>query len=307
MNRRRCTVAAAVAVLACAACSGEGSLPDDRGGGDPQRIVVLAPAAAEMLSALGLLDRVVGVGEFGPWPGALASAPVIGGYASPNVERVLELRADLLITAASETAHPAHRTLERFGVRVLALDTSTYAGVFRSLEEVGRLFDMESAAREIGQRMRAELDRIAEQAEGLPRRRVLFVVGRDPLYVAGPGSHIDEMIELVGGENVTHDALTPYAQASLETILERLPQVIVDTSDNSADALRGRTPGPWSRWGFLPAVRDNRVFWVEPGRLVIPGLRLPEMTRLMARIVHPESFGDPMAQTSAGSTDDAGP
>ena len=289
--------ALAALVLASALACAEGEAPrpaaQPGAGASPRRIVVIAPAAAEILEALGLLDRVVGVGEFGPWPTALAGRPLVGGYASPNVERVLELRADLLLTTASDAAAPAHARLEALGVRVVALDTSTYEGVFDSLARVGELFDRQTETDALALRLRQEMESIRARAAGAPPRRVLCVVGRDPLYVAGPGSHLDELIRLVGGVNVAADAASPYQQFSIEAALERLPQVIIDTSDNAAGALRGRRAGPWERWSFVPAVRENRVYWVDPGRLVIPGLRLPEMARLVGRLVQPEIFGEP--------------
>jgi len=255
-------------------------------------VVVLAPAAAEMLEALDLLDRVVGIGEFGPWPGAIETLPVVGGYDSPNVERLLELDCDLLLTARSDAALDAHRRLRSLGIEVVALDTSTYDGIFRALFRVGELFDREAEALVVERRIRGELAAIAERASGAPSRRVLVVVGRDPLYVAGPGSHLDELIRLAGGTNVAHDAISPYQQLSLEVVLERMPEVIIDVSDNRPDAAGGRRAGRWAEWEFLPAVREGRVYEVEPARLVIPGLRLPEMARLVGRLIHPERFGE---------------
>ena len=79
----------------------------------------------------------------------------------------------------------------------------------------------------------------------------------------------------------------------MEIIFERAPEVIIDTSDNGDGALRGRDVGPWGRWPFLPAVEKKQVYWVDPIRLVIPGPRLPRMTRLMGQLVHPEIFGEP--------------
>jgi hypothetical protein len=67
--------------------------------------------------------------------------------------------------------------------------------------------------------------------------------------------------------------------------------VIVDVSDNRPGAPRGRVAGEWSRYTFLPAVQSNSVYQIDPARLVIPGIKLPEMTRLMGRLVHPEVFG----------------
>jgi iron complex transport system substrate-binding protein len=286
--------AVAVAALLGAALLLGGCGGTDSGGvrrQDEPRIVVLSPAAAEMLEALDALDRVVGIGDFGPWPAAIEALPRVGGYDSPNVERLLELRCGLLVTARSEAAAVSHRRLAELGIRVEALDTGTYAGLLASLRRLGELLGNEPAAAAAEQEMRAQLDALATEAADLPARTVLFVVGRDPLYVAGPGSHVDEMLGIAGGVNVAHDALSPYQQVSLEVILERMPEVIIDASDNRPGALRGRRPGAWGAWEFLPAVQQDRVYWVDPGLLLIPGLRLPEMTRLTGRLIHPERFG----------------
>jgi ABC-type Fe3+-hydroxamate transport system substrate-binding protein len=290
MGRHRVILTALWLLLTLAGCSGDVATEIDT---EPQRIVVLAPAAAEMLESLELLDRVVGRGDFGPWPEPLSGLPAVGGYDSPNVERLLELECDMLLTVASDAGLSARRRLEAVGVRVVALETGTYEGIFESLDEIGRLFDRQAQARAIQIELKAQLSSLAALAEGASRRRVLFVVGRDPLYVAGPGSHIDEMIRMVGGVNVAADAISEYQQLSIEAVLERMPEIIIDASDNRPDALRGRQVGSWGRWEFLPAVRHRRVYHVEPGRLVIPGLRLPEMTRLMGQFIHPEIYGDP--------------
>jgi iron complex transport system substrate-binding protein len=277
--------------LSLAGCTNDGGAAsrDDQA---PQRIVVLAPAAAEMLEALGLLDRVVGIGQFGPWPGAISGLPAVGGYDSPNIERLLELRCDLLLTTSSEAGSGAEQQLRTIGVEVLALETATFDGVFDSLTRVGRLFGKEAEANGIASDLSLRLQALANRAEGLQERRVLFVVGRDPLYVAGPGSHIDEMIRMVGGVNVAGDAHSPYQQLSMEAALERVPDIIIDASDNRPAALRGRETGIWGRWDFLPAVREGRVYHIDPGKMVIPGLRLTEMTELMGQLIHPEVFGE---------------
>jgi len=296
----RCCSVLAVLALGCGAAGltgcAESATPIERAGTGsrttPSRVVVLAPAAAEMLAALDLADRVVGVGDYGPWPEAMAARPSVGGYADPNVERALSLEAQVVLTAASQAAAHAHRALEEVGIAVESLDTSTYEGVFLSLARIGVLFDRESEAAEIALTMQNALDGIERAAADAPRRSVLFVVGRDPLFVAGPGSHIDQMIGLVGGENVASDLMAPYQQMSLEAVLERRPEVIIDTSDNRGDGSHGRVPGSWARWEFLPAVANERVYRVEPGRLVVPGLRLPEMTGLVGKLVQPEIFGE---------------
>lgn len=288
MSSTTCCLAVALLLCGCAGSPADEEAPASLA----RRVVVMAPAAAEMLEALEATDRVVGVGDFVREPAALARLPRVGAYNAPNVERVIELRAELFLTTRSEAATAAHRRLEALGIAVVALDTSTYEGVFRSLSELGALLGHEQRSIALEREMRERLDEIRRTAEGLPTRRVLFVVGRDPLYVAGPGSHIDEMIALVGGVNVLGDAKAPYQRVSFEAALERMPEVIIDTSDNATSAPRGRLNGDWGRWEFLPAVRERRVFRVDPSRLVIPGIRLPEMTALMGRLIQPEAFGE---------------
>ena len=265
----------------------------DRGEPDTPRIVVMAPAAAEVLEILGVTDRVVGRGDFVVWPPALQKLPRVGAYHAPSVETVLSLDTTLLLTTSSEAAQGAHAKLRELGIEVLALETNTYESMLDSIVSIGREVDREEEARRVVHGIRGEMDEIRGLGRDAPGRRVAFVVDRDPVYVAGPGSHVDEMIRAVGGENIAADAASDWQLLSMEIIFERAPEVIVDTSDNGDDALRGRAAGPWGRWPFLPAVEENRVYWVDPIRLVIPGPRLPQMTRLMGRLIHPEIFGEP--------------
>jgi iron complex transport system substrate-binding protein len=252
----------------------------DRVESEGPRIVVMAPAAAEVLEILGMTDRVVGRGDYVVWPPAMQELPKVGAYT-------------LLLTTSSQAAQGAHVKLRELGIEVVALETNSYEGMLDSIVSIGKEVGREEEARAVAEGIRSEMDEIRGLARDAPGRRVVFVVDRDPVYVAGPGSHVDEMIRAVGGENIAADAASDWQLLSMEVIFERAPEVIIDTSDNGDGALRGRVTGPWDRWPFLPAVEKSRVYWVDPIRLVIPGPRLPQMTRLMGRLVHPEVFGGP--------------
>lgn len=274
-----------IPALALAAFTGCGTAePAPKPNGTPQRVVVFAPSAAEALVALGLADRVVAIGSHGPWPGEFAALESAGSFDRPDLEGILELECDLVLTTASVAASIGHQRLERLGVAVETLDTSTFEGVFTSLARLGVLFKREDRAAELAAEMRDGLERVRVATADLPPKKVLFVVGRDPLFVAGPGSHVDELIRLGAGINVAHDAASPYQQFSVEAVLERLPEVIVDTSGDAEY---------WDRWPFLPAVRNDNVYRVEPSVLVIPGIRLPEMAQAMAELIHPGTFAQP--------------
>lgn len=251
----------------------------------------MAPAAVEILLELGALDRVVAIGDFVLWPPTIQELPRIGPYDAPNEEMLLDLEVDTLITSYSEAAGGRLERLEKLGVKVLTLKLGTYEGVFDSLLQVGRFLGTEPRAQALALAIRERLDEIRKRAAGAPRRRVLAVVGQNPLYVAGPGSYLHEIISMVGGQNVAADALAPYQLVSLEAMLERQPEIIIDISDNRPGALRGQRLGSWGDWPFLPAVKQQQVYWVDPTRLMIPGPRLPEMATLVGKLIHPEIFG----------------
>jgi iron complex transport system substrate-binding protein len=288
--------AAGVVAVAALGCGGAAERPATPAPPRPARVAIMAPAAAEMAAALGAQDLVIAIGDFVGWPPELAARPRLGAYDRPNLERVVELDVDLYVTARSVAGAAAHRDLERLGVEVLELETSTYEGTLQALVLLGAHLGQEARAGELEREIRRRVEAVRARAAGAPPRRVLVVVGREPLYVAGPGSHLHELLEAAGGGNVAADALSPYQLLSLEAALARRPEVVVDLSDNRPAALRGRALGPWGQWPFLPAVAERRVYWVDPVRLSIPGPRLGEMAELVARMVQPERFGEPRAE-----------
>ena len=269
-------------------------------GSQSELIAVMAPAAAETLVELGVADRIVAVGDFVDWPPVLRGLPRIGAHDAPNPERLVELGVAVLFTAASEAGRGEHARLGELGIRVVALDTSTFAGTLAAIAETGRQVGREAEARTLRARIDSRIEAVRRRAATAPRRRVLVAVGHDPLFVAGPGSHLDELVTIAGGLNIVQDARSPYPMVALETVLERAPEVIIDSADNRPDQPRGMNAGRWSGWPFLAAVAEGRVAFVDPWQLLVPGPRLAEMAELMGRLIHPELFGRPRPEDFNG-------
>ena len=244
-----------------------------------QRLAIFAPSAAEMVVALGAADRVVGIGGFGTFPAEIEDRRVVGSFEQPDIEALLELKVDHVLTTSSVNAAAAYERLGRLGIIVEGFETSTFDGVRKTLQELGQRLEREATAEQLLKEMSAGLKRIKNQTAGLPAPKVLIAVGTDPLYVAGPGSHLDELIRLAGGSNVAFDATSPYQRYSIEAVLERQPDVIIDTSGQAAS---------WEQWPLLPAVKNGRVHSVDADLLVVPGMRLVEMAQLTQDLVHPE-------------------
>jgi len=263
----------------------------------PKRIVSTAPSITELLYALGLGDRVVGVDRFSRYPAEALRKPKIGDYANPNLEAIAALRPDLVIIPINPV-----KLAERLGVlrlKVLELDQESIAKLYDSIRMVGQETGATAAAAKLSATMRAQLEAVRARAAPLKKTRMMFVVGRTPnrldgLIVVGQASYLNEIIALAGGENVFHDAVAAYPGVSLEEVLARNPDVIVDMGD-MADTVgvteehKRDVTSLWERLSSVAAVKQHRVYAVASDVYVIPGPRLVDAAKAFLEMLHPEA------------------
>lgn len=263
----------------------------------PARIVSTSPSITEMLYAMGLGDRVAGVTTFCHYPPEAARKPKIGDYLQPSMETIVALRPDLVIAEVTGV-----RRSERFsglGLKIIEVDDGTVAGIYESITQIGRAAGAQAASNALVTKIRASLAEVRARTAKLPAQRVVFVVGRAPgrleeLVVAGKGSYLDEVMALAGGRNVFADTLAPYSKVTLEEMLARNPEVIVDMGEMAqtvrvTEQARRAVVALWGRYPSLAAVKKKRVFAVASDIFVVPGPRVVEAAREFARMFHPEA------------------
>lgn len=267
------------------------------GAGEPGRIVSTSPSITEMLYALGLGARVVGVTTFCHYPPEAASKPKIGNYLQPNLETIVALRPDLVVAEISGVRR-AER-LSSLKLNVIEVDDSTIAGIYDSIERIGRAAGVPEAGGTLVARIRRALDQIRERTARIAPARVVFVVGRAPgrleeLVVAGKSSYLDEVMAIAGGNNIFRDTIAPYPKVTLEELLARNPEVIVDMGEMAQTAGvterdKRAVVALWNRFPSLAAVQRRRVFAVASDIFVVPGPRVVEAAREFGRMFHPEA------------------
>lgn len=263
----------------------------------PARIVSTAPSITETLFALGLGARVAGVTTFCNYPEEARRLPKIGTYIQPNLEVIVSLRPDLVVVEANPIR--LREKLEALGLRVLELHFTTVADIHQSIERLGQAAGVPKRAEALNRSIRSQLDEIRRRTASLARRRMLFLVGRSPnalegLIAAGRASYLNELITVAGGVNIFRDAPTAYPKVSLEEILARDPEVIVDMGEMArtagvTEADKQRVLRLWDRYPSLTAVRTRHVFAVAADIFVVPGPRMVEAAREFARMLHPEA------------------
>lgn len=262
----------------------------------PGRIVSTAPAATEILFALGLGDRVVGVTQFCNYPPEAKTKPRVGTFLQPNLEVIVALRPDLVIIQKNPVQ--LGERLAAMGLRTLEVDQPTVEAVFDSIRRIAAAAGVPARAAELEKKMRADLEGIRRKAGSCARRRVLFVVGRNPnavegLVAVGKGSYLNELIAIAGGRNIFAESPAAYPKVGLEEVLARNPEVIIDMGDmaqttNVSEAHRRYVIALWNRYPALAAVRNRRVYAVASDIFVVPGPRIVEAAREFARMLHPE-------------------
>ena len=259
----------------------------------PARIISIIPAVTEMLFAIGAGPQVVGVGSFDKYPTAeVEKLPRVGALIDPDVERILSLRPDLVVIYGSQT--DLRTQLERAKIPTYIYSHAGLADITVTIRALGARVGREPAAGAFATAMEARIAAIRTRVAGRRRPRTLIVFERESMalrgiYASGGIGFIHDMVEAAGGRNIFADVPRESVQASLESILERAPEVILELRApvvGRSDGWTARQVDVWRTAPSLPAVRNGRVHVLLDERLVVPGPRVAGGVELLARTIH---------------------
>jgi iron complex transport system substrate-binding protein len=255
----------------------------------PESVVSLAPSVTEILFALGLGDKVVGVTEACDYPDEAKEKPKVAGYFSANLEAVLDKDPDIVFADGHD---PVEQQIEEQGIPLVVLQPADIEGIFRNIELIGDLMNEEREAAELVDELQQRLDAVvARTTTAVTKPTVFFEIDASDEtkpWTVGPESFIDPLISLAGGQNIVNEA-GDYLQVNLETLLSGDPDLII-LSDypyvTPEDVLNRQ--GVWQE---LRAVKEKKVYAIsDPSLTSRPGPRIIDGLEEMARIVHPELF-----------------
>jgi iron complex transport system substrate-binding protein len=219
----------------------------------------------------------------------------VGALLDPDSERILQLRPDLVLVYGSQADQEAR--FDRAGIRTYSYRHGGVATVLETIGELGRLAGRDTDAARVVAGIQGHLDRIRTRVGDRRRPRVLLVFERQPrtlreMYVSGGRGFLHEMLVIAGGENVFADVDRESVQPSLETLLARRPEVILEVRAAGLleDREAARERDVWSSAPGVPAVRNGRVHLLSGPYLVVPGPRLGQATEAFSRALHPGAW-----------------
>lgn len=241
-----------------------------------ERAISLAPSLTEMIFAIGAGDRLVGVTTYCNYPAETAAIEKIGDTQTPNIEKIIALRPQVIFISTASQLEAFSKTLEEQGIAVYVTNPKTLDEVFENLNELGDLFGRSDQASALVVSLAGRASWVRHQTNYDPERlripakdkpRVFVQISREPLFTIGRESFLTEIVESAGGISTTKDIATTYPKISKETALALNPDIILlsDSEDNR---------DPSDVFKNSPAVKNGRVYKINADIISRPGPRL---------------------------------
>jgi iron complex transport system substrate-binding protein len=268
----------------------------NRGGallpGEVDRLVSMAPNITEILFALGLGEKVVAVSNDSDYPPEAKDRKKVGTFWQPNIEAVIAARPDLIVTLGFSQQRNLAQRLKRIGYSSLTVNIEKISELFEAIEKIGEATGRQLQAHALVTHLRKKLDNLSALIRKEGRVRVLYIVQREPLRVAGRDTFINEMLELAGGENAIGPTVHKYPPIGAEQVIACGAEVIIEPvmGQKSLARQRDRAIQYWSRFKNVPAVKNQQVYVIDADTVSRLGPRLYEGTEKIARCLRPELF-----------------
>jgi len=261
----------------------------------PQRVISTSPAITEILFALSVGNKVVGVTDFCSYPKEACILPSIGGPLNPSTETWISLKPDLIII--QEDSKIIQKNANIFKIPSLMVSVSNLKDILISIQAIADALEIPEIGRQLTDKIKIKINNYRIQLKQLKPRQVLMLLSdtNDPsrdLYAVGRETFLNELLTIAGGENVLPHTMAKYPKVSKEFIIAKSPEIIIEIgpkSNLSNERILVRKKA-WGKYPTLRAVRNDRLYFIGADYILIPGPRLVNILDDLTRNIHPELF-----------------
>jgi iron complex transport system substrate-binding protein len=267
----------------------------------PQRIISLTASVSEILGALKLENRVVGVDAFTDYPASLAGKTKVSDTSGFNVEQIVSLQPDLVLSS-SGFSQPAIAKMREAHLNVVDLPGDNLQQAIDEIRAIGRLTFAEDAAKQVVDQMQQRIKDVEERVAGDASPKVLLLVdyahSAGKPYVYGGGSFGDELLQRANATNIFHDDTSGggYPQVTDEAIIAKQPAFVFLTELPSLGGYQPDDIYKLPTWSSVDAVKNHHVYYVNSNIIQRSGPRLSQALRCLAQEIHPDKFADALPE-----------
>lgn len=252
---------------------------------EPMRIVSATPANTEIIFALEMEEKLIGVTKDCNYPDEVLKIDKIGTVDDLDIEKLVKLDTDLVITG-----YVSDETISKIkdkGIKILVMVPNDFEGVYDNIEIIGKAINAKEKARNLVNKMRSKQQEIIERISNSTRKRVFFELWNEPLMCFGSGSFVDKMILIANGENIAGDLETLYPNMSVEMLIEKNPEVYIAVNDDvkTIEDIKKR-----DGYEKISAIKNERIYLLDGDIISRPGPRIVDALEMIAKVIHPKLY-----------------
>lgn len=246
------------------------------------RIVSLAPSATEILFALGVGDKIVGVDAYSDYPEETKAIEIVGDYNGPDIEKIVSLNPDIVF-CGNTLQEEQIGELEKLGLTVVATEAVAFEDIQKSIEMIGDIVGKQEAAKAVVDSINSAVEKAGQNAPK-EEKTVYYAMSYGDMgnWTSGPGSFINTMIELAGGVPVTKDATDSWLEYPVEDLVSQDPDIILVSSDMGSVEDITKVQG----YSDLTAVKNGKVYQMEANVISRPGPRIADAIAMISDILN---------------------
>jgi vitamin B12 transport system substrate-binding protein len=245
-----------------------------------RRVVSLAPSLTEIVIELDAANLLVGVLDGGPRPQKVVGLPSVGRYGQLDIEGLLSLQPDLLLLWPGSVSAAQRDQLKRLNIPTYTAEPHTLKELADQIEQMGERLGLADRGRQVAGDFRQRLAALRERYRRDVPLKVFYQVWDQPLYTVGGGQIISDALTVCGARNVFDDLTLPAPQVSLESVLQRDPDVILASDAALLPA--------WKTWSQLKAVKADRLFAVPDKGLERASGQMVGAVAKLCRVISPD-------------------
>lgn len=256
-----------------------------------QRIISLAPNVTEIIFALGKGGGVAGRSDFCLFPLEALSIPSVGNNFTVGFERILKMQPGLLLNQGENPR--LKQFCSTHGIRYLGVNMDSISSILKGIETIGKALQAEEKAKNLISYIKSELKMTQTLTVNRIKKSVLVIINRraeslSGIFTIGKRSFLSELIYISGGSNVFQDISLNYSEVSIENVIRRNPDIIIEISVNEKftpekEQIRLKQ---WSAHPSINAVRNKRIYFISDDYVLVPGPRIDKIAKLFSHLIH---------------------
>jgi len=257
----------------------------------PQRIISLAPNVTETICELGLKHKLIARSDFCNSPPEILSLPSAGNNVTPNFELMIKLKPDVIfIQGKNESIKSFCNT---YGIKLVSVDMDSITSIFKEIELIGTVLDVKTRSLELIKKLKSQINGFIKKNKSANPPKVLVITGRRTdtltgIFTVGEKSFLSEAIEIAGGINIFKGESINYATVSIESVIKKSPDIIIEISMNNEFSKETKIAmlKQWSMHPTINAVKNNRIYFCTENYILIPGPGIIKTIALFGKIIN---------------------